>query len=63
MNPKYEAPCCGEWIEILPTTDKDNMICPWCRKRLRLEIDAEFIDGHWHDLSKLVKTDYWDKPL
>jgi len=64
MNPSYECPNpeCQEWIEILPTTQKDDFSCPWCDEKLRLDIDAEFENGMWHDLSKLVtKGSHWDE--
>lgn len=60
-NPSYECPVCGEWIEILSTTNKANMNCPWCNERLRLDVDAEFDNGSWRDLSKLVTAgSHWD---
>lgn len=61
MNPSYECPVCEEWVEILPTTPKDDFLCPWCQQRLRLDADAEFVNGSWRDLSKLVTFgSHWD---
>jgi len=60
-NTAYECPCCGEWIEILPTTEK-IFNCPWCNEKLRVSRDAEFVDGLWHDRTKLVTArSHWDE--
>ena len=60
-NPTYECPKCEEWVEILPTTG-ENLECPWCKVKLRLDTDAEFENGMWHDLSKLRFANPWDDP-
>ncbi len=63
VNPSYECPKCGEWIEILPTTEKEFK-CPWCNEVLRLDADAEFENGMWRDLSKLVTAgSHWDDKI
>jgi len=54
-HPSYVCPNCDEWIEILPTTEKDKFACPWCGQLLQLDADAEFTNGSWRDLSKLIK--------
>lgn len=63
-NPSYKCPTCGEWIEILPTTDKDNIVCPWCGERLRLDTDYDNPGmSNQRDLSKLTtKGSHWDEP-
>ncbi len=53
MNPEYECPVCGDYIAILPTTP-ENFDCPWCKEPLFISSDAEFEDGIWHDLTRLV---------
>ena len=60
LHPSYEAPCCGEWIKILPTAK--TVRCKGCGEMLRLEVDAEFTDGMWRDRSKLVTAgSHWDE--
>jgi predicted RNA-binding Zn-ribbon protein involved in translation (DUF1610 family) len=62
LYPSYECPVCGEWIEITPNKEKGTFNCPECYERLRLDVDAEFRDGSWHDLSKLVTAgSHWDE--
>lgn len=56
MNPEYECPNCGEWIQILPTTP-ERFDCPWCKTPLLKSVDAEFRDGSWHDASHLSRVD------
>jgi DNA-directed RNA polymerase subunit RPC12/RpoP len=57
-NISYPCPCCKESIEILHTTNKDDLRCPWCRTRLRLEEDID----PCHDDSKLVTfSSNWDE--
>ncbi len=61
MTRNYECPECDEWVEILPTTRYDNFKCPWCNHALRLDVDGEFDNGSWRDLSKLVTAgSHWD---
>lgn len=61
MNPSYECPKCDEYVEILSTTP-EHFNCPWCGQSLRLSTDAEFEDGMWHDLSRLVTAgSHWDE--
>jgi len=62
MNPTYECPKCDEWIEITPGTKRDLFNCPWCGEKLRLDADADFENGSWHDRSKLVTAgSHWDE--
>ncbi len=58
----YECPKCGEWIEILPTTETDDFKCPWCNQRLRLDVDYDNPRmSNQRDLSKLVTFgSHWD---
>ncbi len=62
MNPSYECPKCDEWVEILPTTNQDDMHCPWCNERLRLDVDYDNPGmSNQRDLSKLVTFgSHWD---
>jgi hypothetical protein len=62
IYPAYVCPVCDEWIEIVPGKEKGAFNCPWCHELLRLDVDAEFTDGSWHDLSKLVTAgSHWDE--
>jgi transcription initiation factor IIE alpha subunit len=62
MYPSYECPQCNDWIEIGPGKEKGTFNCPSCGEVLRLDADAEFRDGSWHDLSKLVTAgSHWDE--
>lgn len=66
MNPSYECPNpeCAEWIEILPTTNKNDFHCPWCNIRLRLDVDYDNPGmSNQRDLSRLVTIrSHWDEP-
>ncbi len=61
-NPSYECPKCDEWVNILPTTNQDDMRCPWCNERLRLDVDYDNPGmSNQRDLSKLVTFgSHWD---
>lgn len=48
----YECPECGEWLEIKEGVQ--TLDCTCCGEPLEFDADAEFRDGMWHDLSKLV---------
>jgi predicted RNA-binding Zn-ribbon protein involved in translation (DUF1610 family) len=64
LDPSYPCPECGEWIRILPTTNKSDLPCPWCGVHLRLDEDAEWENGMWHNLSKLVTVrSHWDEDV
>lgn len=65
MNPSYECPKCDEWIEILPTTQRDDFKCPWCGQRLRLDVDVDnYGTENQRDLSKLVTAgSHWDEKV
>jgi transcription initiation factor IIE alpha subunit len=52
---EYECPNCGDWVAILHTTP-GAFDCPWCKEPLTLSTDAEFRDGMWRDLSRLVSN-------
>jgi endogenous inhibitor of DNA gyrase (YacG/DUF329 family) len=49
----YDCPRCGREIEVEPG-DK-LLFCPDCGKLLEVDHDAEFVDGSWRDLTKLVE--------
>ncbi len=61
-QPEYECPVCGEWIETPEHYQGDYKVrCPSCGEKLVLSVDAEFENGSWHDLSKLVTAgSHWD---
>jgi len=51
----YECPECGGEIVI----EQDNLTyteCPNCKAKLAIDVDAEFVDGRWKDLTKLTKV-------
>ena len=49
----YESPCCGIEVEI--DREDKSVFCPGCHKLLDVDVDAEFVNGSWHDLTKLVE--------
>src|ERR1700726_2083696 len=51
---ELECPNCGEWIGV--TGKHEYFDCLWCNEPLLLNIDADFRDGVWHDLTKLVSN-------
>ena len=65
MSRDYECPVCDEWISVTldsENIDTNDLKCPWCKTRLRLDADAEFENGSWRDLSKLVTFgSHWDE--
>jgi transcription elongation factor Elf1 len=53
----YGCPVCGE--DLLERTvpleiKKKIVVCPFCNSKLRIEADAQFEGGMWHDLTRLV---------
>jgi hypothetical protein len=47
-----ECPMCGAEIEFAP--EEKLKFCGECGALLELDADAEFRDGSWHDLSKVI---------
>jgi len=47
-----ECQRCGTEIEYTPVEDVDTE-CSYCRAKYIVNIDAEFVDGRWKDLTKL----------
>ncbi len=54
MKP-HECQCCGEEIEVdySKLRVNDKVRCPHCNAAYKVDTDAEFIDGTWHDRTKL----------
>ena len=51
----YNCPECGE--EIVITQDSLTYTdCPTCKAKLSIDVDAEFVDGMWRDLTTLHKV-------
>jgi hypothetical protein len=52
MSRPYDCPQCGAEIEFAP---EDRLrFCGDCGALLELDADAEFIDGMWRDLPKVI---------
>jgi DNA-directed RNA polymerase subunit RPC12/RpoP len=52
MSKLYDCPQCGAEVEFTP---EDGLkFCRDCGALLELDADAEFIDGMWRDLSKVI---------
>jgi Zn finger protein HypA/HybF involved in hydrogenase expression len=52
--PEYDCPKCDEPIKV-----RENdffVVCPQCRTEWRVDVDAEFVDGHWRDLTRLIPS-------
>jgi hypothetical protein len=47
----YFCPKCDEEVEVRP--DQDSVTCSHCQSSLRVDSDASFDDGIWHDRTKL----------
>lgn len=52
----HECPWCEYPIEIDEHLHYGVIHCPECQEPSVLDVDAEFCDGSWHDLSKLIKA-------
>ena len=50
---EYECPNWGEWIELGDFQHQGD--CPECQESFIVDADSEFIDGSWHDRTKLIK--------
>jgi len=48
----YSCPVCSDDVEA--TDDSHIVICESCTTRLRVERDAQFDRGMWHDLTRLI---------
>ena len=46
----YECPKCGEDVAVDSVNDTE---CPECHAKLRVNPDAEFVNGLWYDLTTL----------
>lgn len=52
MDRYYTCPKCGcEEVHIEHTHDITE--CPECHSKLKVDVDAEFYNGMWHDRTKL----------
>ncbi len=61
---EYECPVCNEWITVQLEGENDPHVRCTCGQLLRLDADAEFENGMWHDLSKLVTVgSHWDEDI
>jgi hypothetical protein len=51
---EIECPKCREWLDINDSyqTQAD---CPTCESRWTVDYDAEFVDGSWRDLTRLIE--------
>jgi hypothetical protein len=46
-----ECPLCGEWITY--GDQQDCVICPSCQNTLGIDVDADFVNGSWRNLTHL----------
>lgn len=55
---EYECPndACGEWVSV-PLPLAKYVMCPACKARLQINVDAEFYGGMWHDRTELSLCD------
>jgi len=51
MSIERDCPECGESVEF--THETKEVFCPNCKADLSVDVDAEFIDGSWKDLTAL----------
>jgi len=44
---------CGDWLSV--GENQVSLVCPSCGAHLGVHTDAEFVDGHWRDRTKLYQ--------
>jgi hypothetical protein len=54
----YECPECSDDVSV-PLPLPKFVMCPACKARLQINVDAEFYGGMWHDRTEL---DFADEP-
>ena len=56
MPPTYTEECkrCGE--EITYKHEDALVYCPCCKTKYFIDVDAEFVNGSWRDLTKLTRA-------
>ena len=57
----YSCPVCCEDVPIGPE-DYKIVYCPSCKTKLRIEPDATFEGGCWHDLTRLIPIEDDEHP-
>lgn len=55
MTTELQCPACDCDIEL--SHDAKAVECPHCQAALVVDVDAEFTDGMWRDLTKLRKVE------
>jgi hypothetical protein len=58
----YSCPVCWEDVPIPDYIKYGPIKCYGCDTRLRIERDADFHDGMWHDLTRLIPIDDDEHP-
>jgi uncharacterized protein YlaI len=61
MVKEYICPVCKDEIEV--DTNENNLKCLSCNALLRVDTDAEFLDGSWHDRTTLTHVDYYGNTI
>lgn len=58
---QYACPVCDDEFE----TDGNETIinCPSCGSHLKIDYDAEFIDGMWRDRTTIRHINYYEIPI
>ncbi len=55
----YECLCCGHEINVDQskiTAKRNRVACPYCNAQFYVDVDAEFDNGTWINLTKLVRV-------
>jgi transcription elongation factor Elf1 len=55
MIQEFECPECGEYFDVDTDKRDGTATCLDCQETFMIDVDAEFRDGSWHLLTKLVK--------
>ena len=56
MTNTYSCPACEDDVEV-PLPLAKYVTCESCKTKLEINVDADFEDGHWHDLTTLSVVD------
>lgn len=55
MKMELSCPECDRDIEL--DYDYTKVTCPGCGALLKLDMDAEYVDGQWRNLSSLIRQE------
>ena len=54
MTKEYPCPNCEDEVEL--DGNVTELTCKSCGQQIKVDYDAEFDNGMWHDMTKLYKT-------